>query len=158
MGTFGWILPLSPMGMYDNNILSIAGLCSSSKFDTRFSWMWKLVAGRHSFRGFKDTVLQYDPVRDQWRMDLYSTNETYAVTNSTEYPFGLREWEIVGDSCFKKRHSFLTINVNACEDSEFNCDDGNCVPISQRCDGKVQCPDKTGEPVISSTDNAQNTA
>lgn len=106
--------------------------------------MWSLVKGRHGFRGFKDTTLQYDPIKEQWIMGLYSTNETFALTNSTEYPFGLHVWEIVGDSCFTEKVNFVTLNVNACDDFEFNCDDGNCVPIEERCDGKVQCPDKTG--------------
>ena len=34
--------------------------------------------------------------------------------------------------------------MNACTESEFNCHDGYCIDIFQRCDGKTDCPDKSG--------------
>ncbi len=105
-----------------------------------------MIDDRHSFRGFKDTMLRFDQENTQWRMDLYSTEEAYATTNAEDYPFGIHEWEIVGDPCYNKGNAtVVSLNINACNESEFNCNDGYCISIDQRCDGKVQCPDKTGE-------------
>ncbi len=104
-----------------------------------------MVEGRHSFRGFKDTMLQFDPEFGQWRLDLYSTRDIYATTDAADYPFGIHQWEIIGDPCYKSNMTtVVTLNMNACNETEFNCNDGYCIAIDQRCDGKVQCPDKTG--------------
>ena len=35
--------------------------------------------------------------------------------------------------------------MNACENDEFNCVDGNCVHMNERCDGVTNCPDKSDE-------------
>ncbi len=41
----------------------------------------------------------------------------------------------------------IALNINSCTDTEFNCGDGYCVDISLRCDGDIDCPDKTGRKI-----------
>ena len=55
------------------------------------------------------------------------------------------KWTVVGDPCYRNEEEEITLNINACREKEFNCHDGFCVDINQRCDGKVQCPDKSGK-------------
>ncbi len=41
--------------------------------------------------------------------------------------------------------------MNACGNDEFNCRDGYCIDIFKRCDGRTDCPDKSGKaPLIAS--------
>jgi len=58
----------------------------------------------------------------------------------------------VGETCQGEEDTFnatlekrVFLDINACNEQEFNCDDGFCVNIDQRCDGKVDCPDKSDE-------------
>ncbi len=44
----------------------------------------------------------------------------------------------------KELRTTMKLNVNTCIDTEFNCGDGYCIDISLRCDGDIDCPDKTG--------------
>ena len=37
------------------------------------------------------------------------------------------------------------LNINACHDNEFNCDNGNCILMSQRCDRVLDCLDRSDE-------------
>ena len=37
------------------------------------------------------------------------------------------------------------MSFNACNSSEFNCNDGNCVAMEERCDGRIDCTDKSDE-------------
>ena len=35
--------------------------------------------------------------------------------------------------------------MNSCRKEEFNCFDGTCVAMEQRCNGKIDCDDKSDE-------------
>ncbi len=111
-----------------------------------------MVDGRHSFRGYSGTMLTFNRTEGAWTLQPHKDNGVFATTNGTEYPFGKQVWEIIGDPCYEEEgqeeegaSSLVTLNINACNTTEFNCDDGYCIGISSRCDGKVDCPDKTGE-------------
>ncbi len=95
-------------------------------------------------RGYSNSVLFYDEGIAAWTVELHSTDGTYASTNTTDYPFGEREWTVHGDPCFGEGDVVTTLNLNVCNQSEFNCANGQCVSMYQRCDGVLDCGDKTG--------------
>ncbi|CAM6054349.1 unnamed protein product [Sphagnum tenellum] len=123
--------------------IQIRGLCKESLFNTKYSWTRTFMNGRHSFRGYTNTLMSWDPNITMWRLQIYDRPNTYATVNITEYPLGTNTWDIYGDNCFDSNHTAMLLNVNACNDSEFNCLDGYCINIDLRCDGKVDCTDKT---------------
>ncbi len=54
-------------------------------------------------------------------------------------------WEVFDDNCQEGNASYIVeLNVNSCKQHEFNCGDGSCVDMNVRCDGDIDCPDKTG--------------
>lgn len=124
--------------------LQMRGLCYGSKFDNKFSWTTQLVNGRHSFRGYSDSFIFWDVELQKWKMTSYLDPTVHATVNQSEYPLGVHVWDFFGESCYENYQEEVVINLHACEDSEFNCNDGYCVSISGRCDGKTDCPDKTG--------------
>ncbi|KAH3802289.1 hypothetical protein DPMN_155964 [Dreissena polymorpha] len=38
-----------------------------------------------------------------------------------------------------------SISLSACTRTEFRCDSGRCLPLSQQCDGTPQCMDRSDE-------------
>ena len=47
---------------------------------------------------------------------------------------------------YKDPSSFFKLrNIFSCEDAEFTCPDGTCLPVSQVCDGQPQCEDEADE-------------
>ncbi len=109
----------------------------------------------YTFRGFSKTLLHLDEQSKQWKLTLDGNQVTQAAVNTTEYPFGTLEWDVTGDpACLNKAGSIkkkaqelrtaMKLNVNTCTDTEFNCGDGYCIDINLRCDGDIDCPDKTG--------------
>lgn len=138
-------LPQNWIGFLDIISFFFAGLCSDSLFDTKYSWTKQFVNNRYTFRGYKDTFLSYDADSMEWRLQLYSDPYVYATSiNTTDYPFGTRLWTVYNDSCFEEATKIVDLNLNACQDSEFNCGDGHCVSIDQRCNGRIDCQDRTG--------------
>ena len=77
--------------------------------------------------------------------------ELIASTQSSlaSLALGSNEWVIFNDSkdCFKgESESYVrTLTFSVCTADEFTCRDGNCVPMTRRCDGKFECRDKTDE-------------
>ncbi len=125
-------------------VLLRTGLCYGSAFDTKYSWTRELAGNKHSFRGYTDTRLFHDSDAGVWRLQLHSDPSVRAVANVSEYPFGAQRWRVFNDACYEEAELEVTLSVNACNESEFNCADGQCVGIEQRCNGKIDCDDKTG--------------
>ena len=104
-----------------------------------------MVNERHSFRGYTDSFLYWDVSDYHWRLESTTNSSVFAITEGFEYPFGTQEWEIHGDTCYgDKEERHMQLNINACREKEFNCHDGYCIDVNERCDGKVDCPDKSG--------------
>ena len=112
----------------------LPGLCYESKFDSLYSWTGNLVNSHHSFNGFLDTLLRWDPETEIWRLELYSDPNVYAVTESQggEYPLGTFDWIVYNDPCYETNETTVTLNFNACLRDEYNCKDGHCVDIIAR--------------------------
>jgi hypothetical protein len=68
----------------------------------------------------------------------------YATNPDWEFPLGRFPWDVYGEPCYKDYHVVVPLSLNACNYSEFNCNNGFCISMSKRCDGKLDCPDKTG--------------
>ena len=66
----------------------------------------------------------------------------YATTNGSLPPFGTKYYllsEELGGG-------HIPIHINACNDKkEYNCRDGSCIMIEQRCDSQFDCIDGSDE-------------
>ena len=128
--------------------LQIRGLCDKTKFDLRYSWTWTYTNDRHAFRGFADSLLSFDSINEVWQLTSYKNSELMAVSDMDDYPFGTYDWTIYNETCYGDEfvgEINVTLSINACNDNEFNCYDGNCVKMNQRCDRVLDCPDKSDE-------------
>lgn len=126
--------------------LYIRGLCLDTIFDVKYSWMRQMVNGRLSFRGITETLFFWDDVSSVWKLELYSNSSIYAVLDDTsDYPFGTHVWTFNNEVCYNDNQTDIEININACNKTEFNCYNGFCIPISKRCDGSMDCPDRSDE-------------
>ena len=81
------------------------------------------------FSGYTKSYLRFNKTGKEWRLTNYREEATtWAVTNGTDYPLGTRKWKIVSPS-FSGLHE---MNLNACNDTQYNCHDGGCIHINAR--------------------------
>ncbi len=116
-------------------------------FDTKYSWNKETVNNFYPFKGYLDTIMFYDEEHETWNLHVYGADHVVATVNATDYPFGTLDWDVLNDlECTEGENGtqVVTLNVNACKSDEFNCGDGSCVSINVRCDGDIDCQDKTG--------------
>ena len=112
---------------------NFTGRCPGTIYDNMYSWTKSLNSGRYVFNGFTNTKLFFDGVREEWRLEFLKDPKVYAKLNISDYPFGEFEWEFFGKSCDgeidleKSSFETMTLSLNACFESEFNCIDGRLV-------------------------------
>ena len=58
---------------------------------------------------------------------------------------GNHEWRIKNDIKCQEGTFITTLSLTACKDDEYTCNDGLCLPIDLRCNGKPECKDRSDE-------------
>ena len=122
----------------------LSGLCFKSKFDAKYSWTKDFVNGYYSFRGYSDTDFVMNDNKESWSLQLISNPNITAEVNSTDYPFGLMKWTIRNEPCYDETERETWLSINSCSQGDFNCDNGQCIGMADRCNGRIDCDDKSG--------------
>ena len=80
--------------------------------------------------------------------DIYRINGTKAsaiTTRKYEIPNGNMEFQVSQDGRCSDEEHIVIVNINACNEAEFNCQDGSCIDLNLRCDAISDCTDGTDE-------------
>ena len=90
-------------------------------------------------------IIRYDEGSSEW-IARSSKRESFSAKSEAmagSLLLGTRTWTVANDTCGTYYSRKMT--MSPCNDSQFTCQDGNCIGMSNRCDGKVQCKDGSGE-------------
>ena len=87
--------------VYSNVPMQNLGLCYGSSFDAHYGWTGEFSNNTeiYYFRGFADSLLNYDPIKSEWKLSLYTNPTIYATCNESTYPFGTLNWYFFNDTC-----------------------------------------------------------
>lgn len=133
----------------------LRGLCSKTVFDTDYT-------PTSSYANFTWIGSDSSHIKnnDSWYINVYGSN-AYAVSYAdlVNLLIGTTKWKVFKDKrCSDEEMYEINLSLNACSDEEFNCQNGDCIDIQLRCDGRPDCKDGTDERDchILNTDSAYN--
>ncbi|MPC80425.1 SCO-spondin [Portunus trituberculatus] len=130
-----------------STFLYLRGLCFDTKFRMRFRTQG-YIDGRPFFRGYYDKVMLWQEQHKQWAVVDAVTNATLLATQAVadnDYPLGRHSWEAWRGLCGHPRGAVVPLSLSPCEDNEFTCSTGDCVPRGLRCDFRYDCSDGSDE-------------
>lgn len=138
-------------------VFRMRGLCETTQFDTDFYWTGELKNGKYTFLGSAFSYLFWDLDQNRWKLQHYWQNDTYALlmkhdTKSDDgYPMGTHTWYFYNDTCeeegikIESRVFQMPISFFSNQEDSFNCQDGSSVQMIQRCNGRMDCIDRSDE-------------
>ena len=131
--------------------LKLRGLCNDSSIDTYYKPMNNLTdAKKLNFYGLRTTI-EYDQERGLWRLSVTDENKVSAISKASlaSFTLGRHNWTISGDrDCNEQIDSesyTVELKMSGCNESQFTCNDGQCVQMDERCDQFPHCRDTSDE-------------
>ena len=73
-----------------------------------------------------------------WVISYQEGFPPYWILEKSYSPFGKHVWKL-------NENFSVHISIDSCNNKEYNCDDGSCVDIEKRCNGKFDCADSSDE-------------
>ena len=143
--------------LFDQHVLlRLRGLCSASNLDSIFTM--KNESNRIQFKGMTGTEIVLDD--GEWKAnttkDQKKTKSVSILASPGSYLLGKHDWIISRDSKVCSQDSLapttvsaqtyrVSLKLSSCDDNEFTCWDGECVPMEARCDQVFDCSDQSDE-------------
>jgi hypothetical protein len=132
---------------YHRPPLELRGLCNQSRLDHyyypvslngTFTWIGAM--------GY--TFIYYNHSAFHWVGRIYEAPLVIATAEVSHHSvlLGRSTWKIQNDrGCSSGEDFRVNVSLNACLRNQFNCDNGHCVELEARCDGRVSCQDGSDE-------------
>jgi len=96
-----------------------------------------------------DMITRYEPTLSLWKATNKEQRDFLATSNAQESSLliGVHNWTIYNDSKLCSLDSSYTtvLKMIGCSQKEFTCNNGICVDMATRCDGKNDCADESDE-------------
>ena len=129
--------------------VSLTGLCDTSPVDKVFSLIEPAKGSSDRYGTFVGTtgwVIDFDKTESTWKIyhKVYMGN-SIKLLDSSRRPFGKKTWEVGKYICAQGSTVPLVLLLSNCDEDQFTCTDGTCVPLVSRCDKKQDCEDVSDE-------------
>ena len=135
--------------MKKNVRFSLKGICRSDAINSQGGDVdedFTLKPGedeKPSWRGFYKTEISWNTAEEFWQITRIGTKKIVALYNDTkEFPIGRRDWIFLDNNCAQlSKEKKLSLMLSKCSKDEFPCSEGNCIPLTKKCDFARECSD-----------------
>ena len=127
-------------------VLKLTGQCAQSAFDT-FYQIQLDSQGSFMFYGFKGTSIRYEKQSKMWNMTVLHFPAAFATTKAEfkTLVLGNHHRKIHNDNACSNDIEDKILTMSSFSKDQYTCDDGECVDLDFRCDGRPHCTDKSDE-------------
>ncbi|ROT73701.1 hypothetical protein C7M84_007864 [Penaeus vannamei] len=80
-----------------------------------------------------------------WLDAVHNTTIGQMILSRYNYPLGRQRWKLHQPVCGQQAGQVRQLLITMCQDGQYTCDDGTCIPHSKRCDMKYDCFDSSDE-------------
>ena len=122
-------------------------MCERSAFDT-FYHIDNDEKGLLTFYGFDSSIIRYDTKERLWVLTIEHKADIVATCESelTSFVLGNHDWKVTNDfGCYSGGTEVKRLSFSTCTLDQYTCNDGLCVSLVSRCNGEVDCEDKSDE-------------
>ena len=115
-------------------VIKLRGVCEFSQMDNTFSMVEGDINKRRFFVGNTGWKIFWDADRELWKLGSAKMENMVGLhTDFEAYPLGKKFWNIVNDTkCNYPNPERVLFNISPCNSSSFTCDDGSCIPMTDR--------------------------
>ncbi|XP_023337751.1 uncharacterized protein LOC111708564 [Eurytemora carolleeae] len=129
-------------------VLHLRGVssCDSNYFDIKYKRSSSLSGNKYILSGYTGSEITWNETGRSWILTSRTKDpEVYGTFTHlvSQYPFGRHQWKFFNPHCLEE--NLKTLHLTACGPDNFNCNDGTCVSLSQRCNLEMDCPDRSDE-------------
>ena len=128
-------------------VLTLSGMCDRSAFDTLYQ-MDNDERGLVIYYGFDSSVIGYDTKEKLWVLTIEHKPDIIATCDSelTSCVLGNHDWKVTNDfGCFAGGTEVKRLSFSSCSLDQYACNGGLCVDLVSRCEGQIDCGDKSDE-------------
>jgi len=116
-------------------VFQLRGLCKETKLSVTFTPNNDGERGYLGYTGFGSCGIRYNLTSFQWELFKYAKDEqwTWATSSASRESgvLGMHKWTIYNESrqCSTDFELPTQLSLTACNDAEFTCNDGICIPM-----------------------------
>ena len=97
------------------------------------------------YRGDRGTNIKFDD--GFWKLKVMGSNiKGLSQASHVSYAIGKHNWTIEGGgACNPGPKNNIQLKLTGCREGSFTCDNGQCIPMENRCDQITDCRDQSDE-------------
>ena len=98
------------------------------------------------FRGVSKSNIFFNATLSKWILQSLINPDLYLESQHNKLPIGTTHWKKTGALSKSDDHgSVIPLTFSFCYPDKFTCNSGHCKPLTDRCNIKLNCKDKSDE-------------